>query len=232
MHLLNKARHTYSNSNLITFAILPSGETEDSIINYPNRTKHEGTKKKTFSIWNRNECELPTIEENNCYLANEMEEMISGCSNMETIVENDTMKYYDYTISRQFGFYGFAIVIVSVLCSCLITLWPQHNVIEMPKYWYVSILQAIVGFFSIVSILHIFRCSIIMNVDCIKRGKSFLSLFCFSSSTFIVAYLLIYALWCFILGKRHPMPFVGYNCRIAAWATLWISLWFQFPINW
>ena len=128
-------------------------------------------------------------------------------------------------------FLGILILLVSVCISMVITLWPQHDCIKYPEYWYEPVAPIIFGFIMIVSASNICECYLVMKVDLILTWKAFFKLFFVTASSFTVPYIIAYVIWTHGLELRHPMPFVGQLCALIQSIIRPIAFWFLFPAS-
>ena len=135
-------------------------------------------------------------------------------------------------ISYHYGLYAFLIILIGVASSFVITLWPQHNVIENNKYWYEIVITYFGSFGLLYPLTTIFSCATVMSIEGIKSMEGFLWLFSFGSSAFVASYALLSTTWVYGFGYNYPMPFIGSISLSTCYATMMISLWFYFPQVW
>ena len=117
----------------------------------------------------------------------------------------------------------------AILYSTIVTLWPQHNIILYPEYWYEPIAPFILGYIFIVTATGIVDCSMVLRTDLILSWKAFFTLFVAHSIGFLLPYLSIYLLWTHLLEYRYPMPFTGHVCYLVGSLFKGMQLWFYFP---
>ena len=124
---------------------------------------------------------------------------------------------------------GSLVFILAVCISMIVTLCPQHNGIIHPEYWYEPILPMTLGYIMIVSASNITECYLVMKVDLILTWKSFFKLFIVTASTCFIPYVVIYIVWVYKLGYRHPMPFIGQSSALIQSILRPVVFWFIFP---
>ena len=69
------------------------------------------------------------------------------------------------------------ILIFAVLNSAIITVWPQHNVILNPQYWYEPLFPICLGYILIGSIGKNVQCYMVMNIVNITSSKSLIVIY-------------------------------------------------------
>ena len=124
---------------------------------------------------------------------------------------------------------GVLIFVFAIGISMIITLWPQHDGILYPEYWYEPIAPIVLGYIMIVSATNIIECYLVMKYDLILRWKAFFQIFLATASSFSMPYVVAYVLWVYGLAYRHPMPFIGQLCALIQSIVRPIAFWFLFP---
>ena len=117
------------------------------------------------------------------------------------------------------SFCGFLIPSIAVLYSLTVTAWPQHNVILYPEYWYEPLGPFIVGKILVTVTAGMLDCSVMMNITFIWSQRIFLKMFLVNTLGFLIPYIGIYVAWVYILGYRHPMPFIGQLCWLIGFGS-------------
>ena len=120
----------------------------------------------------------------------------------------------------------------AILYSMIVTLWPQHNIILHPEYWYEPIAPFLLGYILIVTATGIVDCSMVLRTDFILSWKAFITIFVAHSIGFLFPYISIYVIWVYILEFRYPMPFTGHLCYLVGSLFKGMQLWFYFPYEW
>ena len=129
------------------------------------------------------------------------------------------------------GISGGLILLFAVAISAIITLWPQHDIILYPEYWYEPLGPNIVGYLTISTANLLIDAWTVMKVDVIWSWSSYLELFLSTLLGFVVPYVAFYIVWVYFFEKRHPMPFIGQICLCMAYLSKSLSFWFLFPHN-
>ena len=122
-----------------------------------------------------------------------------------------------------------SIVILAVLFSTPITLWPQHDVILHPEYWYEPICP-IIFCICVSSAFYIgIECMYVLKMD--MRSSLILQFrLLFSNSMgFFIPYVSVYLIWVCVMGRRHPMPYIGELGLLIAQILKITLLWFFIP---
>ena len=126
----------------------------------------------------------------------------------------------------------FSLVLIpsfAILYSMIVTLWPQHNIILDPQYWYEPIAPFLLGYIFIVTATGIVDCWMVLRTDVILSWKAFFTIFVSHSVGFLFPYISIYLIWVHLLGFRYPMPFTGHACYLVGSLFKGMQLWFYFP---
>ena len=124
-----------------------------------------------------------------------------------------------------------SIILSNVLC-CVITFVPMHNVIEEPFYWYETLIQAPIGFFSSCAAYMLLNCCYWMNIDQIKSFKNFVIFYVFLVLVAMTVGISGKMIWTEALGFPHPMPFYGMIIAYMVIVMSFVGLWFLYPKNW
>ena len=127
---------------------------------------------------------------------------------------------------------GLTGILLSVFFAITMTLWPQHNIIDDPKYWYECMLVIATGYTPIAAGTIVFSCFYSLGTELRKTLKSLLLVYLSGVTTTILLSCFLYVIWVHALDKLYPMPFQGYLVGFCTWHTMTISLWFQIPIQW
>jgi len=126
-------------------------------------------------------------------------------------------------------FYGPIIVALAIASTAIFTLWPLHNSVLYPEYWY-EILGPIVIFrFCVSGPLTVTNIYSVMKVDVLLTWNQYIKLFVGLTLEFVVPYVGIHIIWVDLLQYNHPMPFVGQISNILSLFITAIRLWFMFP---
>ena len=132
-------------------------------------------------------------------------------------------------VSAKYVLYVFGTIAITYSIMGLMTLFPVHNVIENPEYWWESMLHIPNVLIPMFSGYLVLNCSFWMNTDYIKALKHFFILWLVGMVVFIIAYTTSYLLWTEGLDYNWPQPFSGSLCAYIALITQDITLWYLFP---
>lgn len=135
-------------------------------------------------------------------------------------------------LSFWFCLYGFAGVVLSIVLTSIITIWPQHNVIMMPQYWYELILSYVFGWSIGVGAVVVTTCSYSMNTDKIKTWQATFTIFIATSVSYLLSYVCLSTIWYHVLHFQHPMPMIGYSSIALTLIWIFVSNWFVFTPQW
>ena len=130
------------------------------------------------------------------------------------------------------GLLGVAILILSTLMSLIVTMWPQHNSILNPKYWYEGLGIWTFGQNLIFSVSVVFERNKIIGTDQMLSWKAIVQAFFSLGTSFMIIYTTVYLTWTHGLEYCPPMPHIGVLCYVAHGLIFWpVSIWFLFPSN-
>ena len=124
---------------------------------------------------------------------------------------------------------GILIFLCAICISMIITLWPQHDGIMHPEYWYEPIAPIVLGYIMVVSATNIIESHLVLKEDFILRWINFFKLYFVTASSFSLPYIVIYVVWKYGLEYRHPMPFIGQLCALIQSIVRPFAFWFLFP---
>ena len=147
---------------------------------------------------------------------------------IETGKENVKVLYSD-KVSGWYFLVGVFVLIMCTAVSCFYILIPQHNVIEMPEFWYESLFVQIFGWWILYCARTVFDASMVLDLSQIKTFKTVFKLSLTASITASIVHCFLYLLWSWILHFNWPMPF---HSLISGYVTLFaimVRLWFTFP---
>ena len=110
--------------------------------------------------------------------------------------------------------------IIGILSCCALSisvqaLIPRHNTILEPKYWFETILLAVVGSFYMTA-LSILSCFILIGLDSIKSIRVFMNVYLLMLLTWVTTYCIFFIIWSILLEYNYPMPFIGLFCNYTA----------------
>ena len=104
---------------------------------------------------------------------------------------------------------SFTGILLSALFATTMTIWPQHNIIKDPKYWYEAMLVIATGYAPIAAANIVFSCFYCMGIEPIRTIKPFL--FVYLTGVITTAFLscFLYVVWVYLVKYPYPMPFQG-----------------------
>ena len=125
----------------------------------------------------------------------------------------------------------FVILIISIIYSCLLLLFPQSDTIKYPEFWYETtlIFPSVLSVYYVLSIIQ--ECNICFDVKSLLSLRCFLKIMFTILLGFTVPYVLCYAVWTIWLGYNHPIPFVLLFCAYPMAILTNVILWYEFPNN-
>ena len=127
------------------------------------------------------------------------------------------------------GACGLLVFLCCVLFTAILLIWPQHNVIIYPQYWYEPIVPCLCTYCFLSTIAGRLDCSMVLKKDVILSWMLFFKIFLSMFLGTVMTYIVIYFVWVHALGYSHPMPFIGTICITIGTLLKPISVWFTFP---
>ena len=128
-------------------------------------------------------------------------------------------------------FYGVLSVLITWVSISPFSLIPVHNIVLYPNYWYEFPLQ-LFGYGPLLSAFIILHCSYWMNIDNIKKTRHFSIMCLIAYVGMTILYPTGYIIWTDVLHYQYPIPFNGYLYWYTILICLYVTLWFQFPVDW
>ena len=162
------------------------------------------TTKKIFSITGR---EVSTTKGKNLKLNSRRRARSSMASN--TIYWN--------------GLHVITIIAACGLAMSITTMIPRHNSILEQEYWYEVLIPAGFGSFIRTAAM-ILDLIVFTDIENFKSIKFFMKVSLACSVTMIGSYCFCYTFWSKVSGYNHPMPFVGFVCRLISIIVSTVSL--------
>ena len=159
-------------------------------------------------FWNRACNILPLLaffNKNNDTASNQSS-ILNGCYNILTIL-------------------GFC-----VLFSSPLLLFPQHNAILYPEYWYEAMISAALSFIITFSFDSLMVCKYYFKVDSMLTVGIFIRLFLSTTVSWILTCCVIYWIWTLSLGYKYPMPLTLVFGYIQFWVQ-YVTLYVLFKSN-
>ena len=124
-------------------------------------------------------------------------------------------------------------IIASVFCTIPFSaLFPLHNHIFQPEYWYETIYTGYVFGSLLISIYATFVTDDLMNIQRKNKINGVILLFFTIWVVRSSLKTLLYFIWSIYLQYPFPMPLMGLIIVIASNLFCLLALWFQYPISW
>ena len=121
--------------------------------------------------------------------------------------------------------------VFGILLACglvgLITLVPQHNILNEPKYWYEFMIFTATGANAILTASIILECAYWANINYAKNWTEFFILCSIGAISTIMIIGSYYLVWTFHFKLFAPMPMTYYSAGTLLWCILQASLWFR-----
>ena len=155
--------------------------------------------------------------------------LISRQRDLENIVSNMPIH-----VNWEKGvFYTTGTIVASVLCILpYSSIFPLHNHILQPEYWYETIYTAYIFGGFLLSTVLICIIDNVLNVNHSNKFKRvilvFLAIWIVRSSVKAT----IYFVWTVLLHYPFPMPFMGLLVMIISNGIALLAIWFRFPSSW
>ena len=126
-------------------------------------------------------------------------------------------------------------IMMGILIGCIaispLMLIPQHNILELPEYWYeFMLIYAFVGMGCFSSIC-MFTCIYWMNTDVVKNWTSFFIMYVAVVICLLPTHSLYYLIWVYAWGYSVPMPFTMYGVASVVIPLVLTTLWFRYNIS-
>ena len=145
-------------------------------------------------------------------------------------VEANAPQISDVNCSYWNCLHSLSILFACILYTSVLTLFPRHNTILYPNYWY-ELLMLFVGISVRNSALTVTELYIFTNEKAFLSfdvaAKSFIQIWLL----FSVPYCICYLIWTNYFGYHHPMPFIGAICGMVHDLSMLIAFWLLIPSN-
>ena len=119
------------------------------------------------------------------------------------------------------------IIIIGFLFTVPLSIFPAHDLIKYPSYWYEHIFHGILST-TLGWILQCFRASYFLNITKIRKCRNVIFMCLIGDAAMISFLILSYHLWTTICGYVYPVPFLGiiatYSFRVLYCVAQWVSL--------
>ena len=128
--------------------------------------------------------------------------------------------------------YCFFGIVLGILCTVLLTSWPQHHIIGNHAYWYEGLVLCMTGQCALAAAILVYTCFLIIGVETWNLFKTWFMVFVLGIVGMAITASSQYIFWVFILGYVWPIPFNGYGIISVGWWNIIINFWFQCPKSW
>ena len=118
--------------------------------------------------------------------------------------------------------YWLSSIAAAIFSNILITMWPQHQTIGDPTYWYESSILSIFLIFFASQILVLVSYSS-LEVGLFESYKTIIFCWLIGVLTILVNSYHVYIFWVYVAGYVWPMPFQGYPIMVSGWWAIVIS---------
>ena len=143
------------------------------------------------------------------------------------ILRNDDI---DFSWVKLF-LYTFGIVFLGLLSTFPMTLAPGHDLVKCPQYWYEILYYLTLSIIGI-SILTCVLSGYYLNVKYTFKPKNILVI---TLIAVVLAYFIVvtsHYIWTSILMYQYPIPFLGHALKGIMGPTVFILIYFNFPMEW
>ena len=182
-------------------------------------TNHQRTENNEIG-----ERKLPPIDTISVAIANDASALEE---NLENVANNE-----EESANKSLGkIVGFTILIVALSVFSVIpwTTVPRTNSIIHQSYWLEPLLP-VIWIWILDAANDILNLSIWTNEKSIVSLNVFSRIFSMYALIGVPVYILMYVIWCLILGHNHPLPQLGL-IRFPIWIVGMLGLWFILPSN-
>ena len=123
-------------------------------------------------------------------------------------------------------------ILVSIFCTLPYAIFPKHNHIIHPEYWYEPIYSDYIFGALVSSIIHMVLIDNLLNITRSNKLKGAFILFLVFWLTKSLVKTTIYIVWSVLLQYPFPMPFMGIFVAFSSAFNGVLALWFTFPLSW
>ena len=124
--------------------------------------------------------------------------------------------------------YGILILLIVIICSFPLTLWPQHNLIIYPQYWCEYVFNYPLTLLNF-TCYTLFDSYLVMNTKSILSLNTLVSLFGFLWLILSLIYMVCNMIWIYGLFYRPPIPHFGTLIRVVNVVAFGIIFWIEHP---
>ena len=198
------------------------GEGEKSL----GKKRFQGTLAKTIKVENEESIDLDNEISKNFETYKDSERIINeqNAQKRDQLFEAIMQHRLEKFLWIDLLFYPFAIIISSVLFLVPFCLFPAHDLVRHPEYWYEILFHN--AYFVIAANL-LWNCfvSSFLNTGYICQARPQAIMIFFGIATSIAFTIVAYYIWTELLNYQYPIPFWGILFSFAA-------ILFSFPVIW
>ena len=127
--------------------------------------------------------------------------------------------------------YGVAIIVVAFLFTLPMSLFPAHDLVQNPEYWYELIFHGVLST-TLGFIFQCFRASYFLNITYIRTFRNILVTCTVGNMATIFFLISTYHIWTSLCGFSYPIPFLGILATYSFRVLYCIVQWNLFPKDW
>ena len=121
-------------------------------------------------------------------------------------------------------------ILMSFVSTFPWSLIPAHNVVHNPEYWYEIILPN-ASICVINGLFFLLITGTYMNINYIKRVRHVLAILIVNIVCSLVLHPFAYYMWTYVMKYKYPVPFLGFFIVYINWLAMFLTNWFQFPLQ-
>ena len=125
--------------------------------------------------------------------------------------------------------YYLVILVISIIPTSLLTVFPRHNSIAYPNKWYEMFIIYILFFGASVTFKQVVEVVMYLNVKSLASASIIFQHLLRELIAYTVPYLMFYLIWAVGFHYNHPMPFIALSGGMLSWGLQPILIWFLLP---
>ena len=123
-----------------------------------------------------------------------------------------------------------ASVVICIIFTSAITIFPHHDVLRFPEYWYEHLISGNLNLSLTYSFSQMIQCKLFFKNESMQSLKAFFIVYVSCLFVSILPSSVYYIIWVIILLYNPPMPLNGFIAYVGA-ALVSFATWFQIPYN-
>ena len=136
-------------------------------------------------------------------------------------------------LSLKEGFvYSFAIPLIGISSTIILTLIPAHDLVKSPEYWYEILFHDITGPLMWGVPFVCVKVGTLLNIKYTYAPKNISFMFLVASAASLVILLASYYLWTPIFEYHYPIPFLVFLYGFFMNGFFLLVIWLRFPFEW